>query len=130
MKEMIFNGADELMAGLGIYFILALAAAIFQLVYGGWRGVRHALSVFLSALIFGVMAGWICQHYHLDWLTTAAITAGACVLSNAIVNIIFHPAISDAIVRRLADEIRTRFRSGKAQEQAVSLDKTEDGGGE
>lgn len=115
MREILFQGMDELGAGFGIYFMLALASAIVQIMFGGWRGLRHALSIVCSALFFCIMAGWICQYYHLPWVATAAITCGAGLLSNAIMSIVFHPAIKEAIVKRTVNEIETRGWGRKKQ---------------
>lgn len=112
MKELFFQGMDELATSLGIYMALAVASAIVQIVFGGWRGVRHALSIVCSALVFCVMAGWICQYMQVPWLATAVITCGAGLLSNAIMSIVFHPAIREAIVQRLSTEILTRGKNG------------------
>lgn len=113
MKEIFFKGIDDLAAGIGIYLALGLAAAILQIVFGGWKGVRHALSILLCALFFAVMAGWACQYYQLPWAATAAIICGATLLSNAIMSIVFHPAIRDAIVKRAVAEIESRGFGGK-----------------
>lgn len=119
----IFEGMEELATGLGVYCSLAMASAILQIVFGGWKGLRHALSVVLSALVFCIIAGWCCQYYQLPWVATAAITCGAGLLSNAVMSIIFHPAIREAIVSRMAEEIRTR---GKKEGAKQGLQNPED----
>ena len=108
MKELLWQGVEELAAGLGISLVLATASAIIDLVFGGWKGLRYHISVWFVAIFMTVIAGWACQYYQLPWLASAVIMGATALMSNTIMSVLYHPAIRAAIVERVCAEIRTR----------------------
>lgn len=119
MKTILWDGAEELAVGLGITFLLATASALVHVIFGGWKGFRHFLSVWVVAIFAGIMAQWGCQHFGIAGPAMAAIICSASILSYVIMGVLFHPAITDAIVARIKMEIQTRGRSGSRNNEGA-----------
>ena len=117
MKDIIWQGSEELLTGIAGVLAISIAAAIVNMIMGGWKGLRHFLGIVCICFVFALMANWVCLHYQLPLYASAFIIMASSILSFSILAIVFDPAIRKSCVKRLCLEIMT-WKRGRKQAEA------------
>lgn len=111
----LFDGLEAIMAGVVIPIILSTAATVVYVSKCGWHGIRHFFSCWCISCFMGVCAHWLLEHLQINSTLSALIISMSALLSHAILDILFHPKLRAAIIRRLNYEISTRFSNGNSK---------------
>lgn len=85
--------------------VLSTAASIIYGIRRGWKGIADFLACWSTASFMGVLTHWTCDHYGITGTLAAVIISMAALLSHLVMDIVFHPAIKDAMTKRLVREI-------------------------
>lgn len=109
--ERLIQGIDDLLVGIGTATILSTVATLIYLAIHGWRGICNALITWGISCFAGVLAHWGCLEYSVSGTLSAIIISMVALLSHTILDVLFHPQVRNAFLKRLTSEISTRGKS-------------------